>query len=384
MCLGLQYQRGDVGHRHRCEKRIGLLTHGHDLHTRRDLFDLSLRLPSDTAADALAVLGGVSSEEGEVVTCHDDSFCQWPRLLAGDITSFGGSPQRCHWRRIGIMVELKDPARDELVRELRAFRKGTGAPTAVRMTGLFYLNEALGEGVPERAFEELNRLYEQHGQDPETSIGAFFYLSGWGIGLTSVDQRRAAYRDAYFADISTAWRRSERGIAELVTLIRDRGESHRPWAFVSIFQHRNTFQPFLDFNLGYESWQKPVVFLDEEEMEIDFHVHQYPETQHRYTRRIVLPESPLNLDVGFAEPMARLSIAWNMPIWPVWSVASWTADPRILTHLRTFRQRAVEVSLQWWRKTPPDQVDGLVSDGAIWAERQDPNRMNLPEGWKME
>lgn len=289
----------------------------------------------------------------------------------------------CHWRKIGIMVDLKDPTRDELVRELRAFRKGSGVPSTARMTALFYLTEALGDGIPERTFDELARLYELHGRDPESSIGAYFYLSGWGVGLDSVDQRREKYRDTFYADVSTAWRRSERGIQELVTLIRDRDEHSRPWAFVSIFQSGNVFQPFLDFNLGYESWQKPVVFLDSEEIEIDFHVHRHAETGHRYSRRIIMPEAPLNLDVGFGEPMAVLRVGWNMPVWPVWSVASWTADPRILTRLRTFRQRAIEVSLQWWRQTPPADVDGLVSDGAIWAERRDPNAMKLPGGWSV-
>jgi hypothetical protein len=282
------------------------------------------------------------------------------------------------------MAHLKDPTRDEIIRELRFFRRGDGAPTAVRMTGLFYLTEALGDGIPERAFDELAVLYDRHGQDPITSIGAFFYLAGWGVGLGSVDQRRQDYVANHFAgDVSTPWRRSERGIAELANLIRDRDEHSRPWAFVSVFQHKNTFQPFLDFNLGYESWQKPTVFINGDEIVIEFHLHQDPEDKHRYTRRIVLPEGPLNLDVGFGEPMAVVRVVWPMPVWPVWSVASWTADPRIMTHLRTFRQRAVEVTLQWWRRTPPGEVEGLVSDGAIWAERHDPNKINLPAGWRV-
>lgn len=279
------------------------------------------------------------------------------------------------------MVDLKDPTREELVRELRAFRKLPGLPTMARLTGLFYLTDILGDGIPERAFDELAAIYDECGKDPETNIGAYFYLAGWNIGFDSVDQRREQYRDEYFADISTALRRSERGIKELITIIRDRDETFRPWAFVSVFQSHNTFQPFLDFNMGYESWQKPRVFIDDEEQEIDFHLHKHPDKAHRYTRRIVLPEQPLNLDVGFGEPMAVVRVVWGMPTWPVWSVAAWTADPRIMTRLRTFRDRAVEVSLQWWRQTPPGNTEGLVGDGAIWAERRDPNTMNLPTGW---
>lgn len=280
------------------------------------------------------------------------------------------------------MPELKDPTLEELYRELRVFRRGQGLPTVARIAGLFYLNESIGEGIPERTFDELTTLYERYGQDPISSVGAFFYLSGWSVGLDSVDQRRTAYvASHYAADVSTPWRRSERGIKELATIIRDRDERSRPWAFVSVFQHKDIFQPFLDFNLGYESWQKPNVFINGEEVVIDFHVHTRPGTEHRYTRRIVLPETPLNLNVGFADTMAVLRIGWAMPVWPVWSVVSWTADPRIMTHLRTFRQRAIEVRLQWWRNESPREVDGLVSDGAIWSARHDPNKMNLPKGW---
>lgn len=283
------------------------------------------------------------------------------------------------------MVELKDPIRVELVRELRQFRKRPGEPAVVRMAGLFYLVEALGEGVPERAFEELARLYEKFGTDPLTNVGAFFYLSGWGIGLDTVDQRRARYVAEHLAgDISTPYRRSQRGINQLATIIRDQSEQSRPWAFVSIFQSKDTFQPVLDFNLGHESWQPPEVYIDDEEVPVDFHLHENKESPGRYTRRMVLPESRLDLDVGFADTMAVVRVHWPMPVWPVWSVLSWTADPRIMTHLRTFRQRAVEVRLQWWRETPPNRVEGLVADGAIWAERRDPNLLNLPQGWSAE
>jgi hypothetical protein len=283
-----------------------------------------------------------------------------------------------------MTAKRADPVGDELGRELRLFRRGDGYPSPSRMSGLFYLTEALGDGIPERAFDELAVLQRDHGADPLTSIGAFFYLSGWGVGLGTVDQRRRAYVDAHLAsDVSTPWRRSERGIAELVTLVRDRDEHARPWAFVSVFQSGNRYQPVLDFNLREEAWTAPSVSIDGEPVDFDFHVHKHPTMEGVYTRRVVLPESPLKLDVGFAERMAVIRVGWNMPIWPVWSVFSWTADPRIAVHLRTFRERAVEVSLQWWRHDSAAAMDGLVTDGAIWAERRDPNTMNLPDGWQV-
>ncbi|OFI39539.1 hypothetical protein BIU82_00205 [Arthrobacter sp. SW1] len=267
------------------------------------------------------------------------------------------------------MVDMKDPIRDELIRELRNFRRGSGYPDSTRLTGLFYLTEILGNGVPERAFEELERLYERHGQDPLTPVGAFFYLSGWEIGLDSVDQRRVRYHETYYADISTAWRRAERGIKDLTTLIRDRDETSRPWAVVSLFQSGDKFQPFLDFNLGYESFQKPGVFMNGDQVPVDFHVHGETGTKTRYTSRIILPESPLDLTAEFGESMATLRVLWNMPVWPVWRVMSWTAEPRIMTVMRTFRERAIDVSLQWWGHTPAAGTE-LERDHGVWAQRQ--------------
>jgi hypothetical protein len=281
------------------------------------------------------------------------------------------------------VAAFKDPIRDALVRELHTFRKGPGQPTMARLEGLSQLVDALGQGQPERAFEALRRYQLEVGADPESDIGAFYYLSGWGVGLDTVDARRTRYAGDFHCDISTAWRRAERGIRQLVIYIRDHDENSRPWALISLFQSGNAFQPFLDFNLGYETWRPPVVTLNREVIPIDFHVHHNPDDDTRYTRRIVLPETPLKLDVDYGEPMARLRVAWAMPVWPLWQVGSWTADPRIVTMLRTYRERAVEVSLQWWKKTPAADVEGLVHDAAIWADRSDPNRFNLPSGWRI-
>jgi len=49
--------------------------------------------------------------------------------------------------------------------------------------------------------------------------------------------------------------------------------------------------------------------------------------------------------------------------------------------MRAFRERAVEVSIQWWRHDPAAEAEGLVPDGAIWTERRDINTMNLPARW---
>ncbi len=283
------------------------------------------------------------------------------------------------------VAEIKDPLHGELLRELRMFRRGKGLPNEARIAGLFYLVEALGDGDADQAFAALAQLHTEHGQDPITDIGAYFYLCGWDIGFDSIDERRSRYvEDFYASDVSTPWRRSARGMDQLTTLIRNRSEHRRPWAFVSIFQSGEKFQPVLDFNLAHESWRPPRAFIDEVELDLEFHVHPSSTVEGLYNRRYVLPEASLDTDVTFAGSMASVKVIWQMPIAPLWSLLSWTADPRVMTHMRTFRDRAVEVRLQWWREKPPTEVDGLVTDGAIWAERRDPNIMNLPDGWRIQ
>lgn len=243
-----------------------------------------------------------------------------------------------------------DPGLDALVADLRAFRKGADEPTELRMHQLFDLTEALGEGIAERAFTALGRYYDEHGTDPETDIGAYFYLAGWGVGGHSIEQRRRWYRDAYLCDIGTAWRRSDRGADQLARLIRDHTEASRPWAVVSVFQTGQSFQAFLDFNLGFESWRPPVVSLNGTELaDLDFHLHTADDSDParrapgtRYTSRMILPKTQL---ASNGELLGTVRVVWPMPVWPVWQVLAWTSNPDIRVRTRTFRQRAVEASI---------------------------------------
>ena len=98
-------------------------------------------------------------------------------------------------------------------------------------------------------------------------------------------------------------------------------------------------------NLLTEDFQR-IVFLAQA---FDFTVRPHPTLPDFVHRRVVLPESALNLDVGFAERMAVVRVGWSMPIWPVWSVFAWTADPRIAgVHVAwllccAVRQRLIEM-----------------------------------------
>lgn len=250
------------------------------------------------------------------------------------------------------MVDVVDPIRDAIMKELMLFRKQPGHPGPHRLDGLFHLIEALGEGIPERAFDELTRLYEDLGRDPETTVGAFFYLCGWNVGLGTIEERRARYIAEHYSGEKTApWRRATKGLHELATLIRDRDETDRPSVVVSIFQSGAAFQPILDFAMAHESWQPPIVIVNGEKVDLAFHVHKDPKRDDRYTRRFVLPEAPLDTTVRIGEQMGRIFVHWPMPVWPTWRLLAWVPEPRILAQMRTVRNRAVEVSLSRWQST---------------------------------
>jgi len=244
-------------------------------------------------------------------------------------------------------MNLTDSYREDLIRELRAFRKGSGQPAANRMASLFYLTESLGEGVQERAFDELTRLQQEFGGDPMTPVGAFFFLSGWGVGLGSVDERRRLYVNRHYAgDVSTPWRRSEKGIRELVALIESRDEWHRPTGFIGLVPGPSSFQAALGFDIPLASWVKPSVYVNDEEYDLDDYANVEIDQKGKLGRQYILPFVPLDTSVGASESMGTVRVKWLASTWPVWSVMSWLDDPRTFTQIRTFANRSIEVSLR--------------------------------------
>lgn len=261
------------------------------------------------------------------------------------MTSFECRGGDRHWRKIGNM-DSTDPYRQEIVRELRVFRKGAGEPGTNRMASLFYLTEALGEGVPERAFAELGRLRERFGRDPLDPIGAYFFLAGWGVGLGTVDERRRLYVQRHYAgDISTPWRRAEKGIVELLALIRDRDESHRPIASIDIIPGGLSFQTALGFEYAPAPWTKPRVYINGEEYDLDRYVNTKFDGGNM-GRQFILPFVPLDASVGALDSMGTVRVTWQTATWPVWSVVSSLDDRRMFTQTRTFAHRSIEVSIR--------------------------------------
>jgi len=259
------------------------------------------------------------------------------------------------------MAELKDPIRDELLRQLRAIRKMSGLPTIERLGGHGELIEALGMGDIERAWHRLLRLREEHGTDPETDIGAYFYLSGWDIGRDSLNQRISVYYQAFSCNERTALRRADRGASKLATIIRDHSETNRPWGLITVFQSGAKADFIVRLMMAYESWRPAEIRLNGQDIsEPTFTLHKNPDVAGGYYYQLIAGAVPLDITVVNGGTMASLVIHWPMPVWPTWQTVARVVDSRIWMRTRTFRDRGLEARLEWHPATkfsdPADQT----------------------------
>jgi hypothetical protein len=244
--------------------------------------------------------------------------------------------------------DTADPLRAGLMEELRALRRGSGQ-LETRLGALPWIVDSLGHGSLVRAAERLRLIRDEHAADPETDIGAFYWLADYGEhhAGASLEQRLTTYATACACDARTALRRSDRGIRELAGMLRDYNETERPVGMVSIFQSGTNATVVIDLWLSYESFREPEVQLNGEPIEREPFVlhHHNGDPEGRYRARLILDPLPLNVDVEPYEPCLTVRVLWDMPIMPVWQLTGWVADPRFAVRLQTFRQRAAEVTL---------------------------------------
>lgn len=246
------------------------------------------------------------------------------------------------------MASLKDPVRDTLLGELRALRKMPGVPTIDRLTGKAELIEALGMGDVDRAWHRLLRLRDEHGADPKTDVGAYCYLSGWDGGGDSLNQRISEYAKAFHCDPRTGLRRADRGAVKLAAIIRDRGESHRPWGLITAFQSGAKADFIVRLMMAYESWRPAEIRLNGQDItELAFTLHKNQDVTGGYYHQLVAEAVSLDTSVAKGGTMASLVVHWPMPVWPTWQTVVYVADPRIVTRTRTYRDRGIELRLEW-------------------------------------
>lgn len=266
------------------------------------------------------------------------------------------------------MADLKDPVRDGLVRELRVIRRMGGLPAVERLTGHTELIEALGNGDVARAWARLERLRVEDGTDPETDVGAYFYLAGWDVGRSTLDQRIAQYADQFCCDARTARRRGDRGAVKLAIIIRDRAETNRPWGLITLFQSGSKVDFIVRLMMAYESWRPAEIRLNEHDIsEPAFTLHRSPDVTGGYFHQLIAEGIALNTSVRKGDTMASLVVHWPMPVWPTWQTSAYVADQRLIVRTRTYRDRGISINLEWSQKVSALKSAALAADDRRWT-----------------
>lgn len=261
---------------------------------------------------------------------------------------------------------LKDPTIERITTELRALRRGQGS-WETRLAPLVWTVDAAGLGMVERAVHALEDLRSTLGQDPESNVGAFFWIGDIGIDQPdhSLEQRLDAYGATFHCDARTALRRSDKGIRTLAAHLRDYSETGRPEGLIWLFQSGTQATVVLDFLVDNQSVRSPVIHVDGALQDTPPFVG-HRETQdglERYRARIVMDDLPLKTNLEPYESCLNVQVTWDMPIWPVWQLTSWIVDPHFVAQMRTHRNRGAEARVVWrkdldTRKNAPPDLHG--------------------------
>lgn len=276
---------------------------------------------------------------------------------------------------------MKDPIYDELVQELRRVRTKPGLPGPERLDGAFTLIDELGQGDLMRAWELLEALRQEHGNDADSDIAAYFALAGWDVGLSTLEQRRDAYARTHYCDSRTALRRADRGMGQLARLIRHGSASSRPWVIFALWQSGNHAEVIVRFHMTIESWRPPTIRINDEIQPHDFVLHRMKDRPGWYHSLAVAERVPLDLTAGQSQDMLSAFVHWPMPIWPAWFHVTYAADPRILTTSHVYADRGLSLTLRWSHMVTAAECGDLVSAKRLWAPGSDPHGFEVPEGW---
>jgi hypothetical protein len=222
-----------------------------------------------------------------------------------------------------------------------------GHPSIDRLSGQNDLVEALGYGDVERAWARFHRLRDEHGRDPQTDIGAYFYLAGWEIGRDTLDQRIMQYANEFPCNKRTALRRGDRGAVKLATLIRDQAETNRPWGLITVFQSGAKADFIVRLMMAYESWRPAEIRVNGNDVsDPTFTLHKNPDVTGGYYHQLIAESVALDTSVSQGGTMASIVVHWPMPVWPTWQTVANIGDQRLLVRTRTYRDRGVELRLE--------------------------------------
>jgi hypothetical protein len=235
-----------------------------------------------------------------------------------------------------------------LVTALRRLRRAPGDFDKERVAADDTLQEWIGEGDLDQAWNVIARLVEQSKSDPNGDVFAFFVSCGWQAPGDTLDMRLRKYAIMYHVDERTARRRSDRGAIKVAKMLRDALVYARPLAQFFIFQDGPILIPWLTVHVEEGSqWRRPRVYVNDQllaQLTFDFKKRGfggYLKSQER------VPDVPLNLTAGSLEALASIRVQWPMPIWPSWDFASHLADNRLTTRLSIEKEGVVEAEVRW-------------------------------------
>ena len=256
-----------------------------------------------------------------------------------------------------------DPTRDILLADLRRLRRTPGELT----------QERIAAGDVDQAYAVLMKLLEQHEDDQDGDILAFFYTCGWTIAGDTLDIRLKRYAEMFHVQERTALRRSDRGAFKLASLVRHRLNFDRPLARIFTFQNGPSVRAWVEVTVEESSdWSRPRVYIQGERVEgLEFPLNR-PGFNDRYLSSLErLPDTALDPSVDEFESLVSIRVSWSMPIWPSWDLTSHIVDDRLYARLQVDRAGTAEVGICWINEYAIGSSSGPFKEAEVFPRTPD-------------
>lgn len=243
----------------------------------------------------------------------------------------------------------EDALRQELLAELRAFRRAQGAFGLERLALAELLTELVGQGSVEQAYTMLLDVLNREGKDAEGDIRAFFETAGLDTAGNNLDERLKTYAAVHFVDERTGLRRSDRGAERLSYILRDELNYERPWCNLIAVQDGNFAVVDVSIEIPeHTQWRRPHVYINDVFQERrGFELRDSETHPMLVTGQERFATIELNVEADEDTALLEVRVVWVMPVWPVWQSGAHLADPRLYTKLVNNRDHSAELSIHW-------------------------------------
>ncbi|WP_211841608.1 hypothetical protein [Rudaeicoccus suwonensis] len=239
-----------------------------------------------------------------------------------------------------------DPLQQELLRCLRAVRRGGGLHAAADLVGQGALVRVVGMGSQDQAFTTVVDMLKHHAAEPEGEIRAYLETCGLVSAGDTLEKRLRSYAETHFVDERTARRRSDRGTEALATIFRDEVLFFRPWGHLTIYQTGPLVFPVIALHMDPGSeYREPAVWINDKLQDLPFEFEDPPSPATEYVRAgwqlkpVVLQPS--------AKWLFKVDVEWRMGVWPQWVLGSQMADNRLVAKIQTQRNFMTEATVTW-------------------------------------